>query len=735
VSDIQLDKQVISDGRKEALEDVAAPLRDQIAEKLYDKLMDLGVGQRVQGMWEKGSANRETWLERQKEYLAHWDEYLINDTSGAFQGSSQLHLPVAFTVCKTAHARFMQAIWQDPPLHTKAENEASIERVPVVQDVMRHYLVKGANYNAGVRRVVDQWIWDWITTGSGIMKWRWEVQYERYVDVEMVQEAAPPLFMSTPGGEVAQEIPQTRMVEKEVEKVDKCFEGPVLELVNMEDILIIGGAGDPDLADAVLHKQPLTASDLWTLADRKIFKKSAVEKIIEAGPDTQEADTGGDLKTQRAHHAGQAGLDTQADLDRYTIIEAHLKLDVDGSGINTNVIAWVHPRTSQLLRATYSRRVSKSGKRPFIKADFQIRKGQEFGVGLVELLYPLTKELDAHHNMRIDFGLISVMPIGFYRPASGIDPETIQFEPGQLIPVENPATDIVFPQMGNRTVFGMQEEAALMQMIERLTSISDLNMGVINGQGATRTATGTRGLLGEMSANLDVYLGRLNEGWTKALRYLLQMLQQRIPAGLSFRITGDAGSDYWRTVRDSGDIAGNYDLEVSPNSATSNPAIQQEQAAQIIQLVSNPLAIQMGIVGPAQFFEAYKNQLMAMGVKDWGRYALKPDGYERALTPEEEANRVLRGQAVPVTPNMDHQGFIEYADMFIDTDELNGQFPPESIGLLKIQQMKHQQMIQALSEVAAQQANVTQMKQNASMGSSPAAMPTAPAAPPTAQGA
>ncbi len=712
MSDIQLDKDVVQDGRKDTLQDVEAPLRDRINQKLYDKLVEMNIGQKVDGMWNKGSANREAWLERQKEYLAHWDEYLVNSADGASEGSSQLHLPMAFTVCKTAHARFMQALWQDPPLHTKAQNEASIERVPVVQDTMRYFLVQGANYNAGVRRTVDMWIWDWITTGSGITKWRWDVQYERFVDVEMVQEKGPSLFQAAPDGSI-QEIPQIQMVEKEVEKVDKCFDGPVLDLVNMEDILIIGGGGDPDLADAVLHKQELTASELWTLVDRKVFKREAVEKIIEGGSDSREGDTGGDIKTQRAHHAGQAGLDTQADLDRYTVMESHLRLDVDGSGINTGVIAWVHPRSCELLRATYSRRVNKTGKRPFIKADFQVRKNQEFGVGLVELLYPLTKELDAHHNMRVDFGLISVMPIGFYRPASGIDPETIQFEPGQLIPVENPQTDIVFPQMGNRTVFGMQEEAALMQMIERLTSISDLNMGVINGQGATRTATGTRGLLSEMSANLDVYLGRLNEGWAKALKYLLHMLQQRMPPGLSFRITGDSGNDYWRTVRDASDIAGNFDIEVSPNSAASNPAIQAEQAGQIMQIVSNPLTIQMGIVGPGQYYEAVKNQLMAMGVRDWGRYALKPDGYERTMTPEEETNRILRGMEVPVHPQADHQGFIEYAEMFQATDELNGQFPVESIALLEIQKKKHMQMMQALEAQAAQAANVQQMRTNA----------------------
>ncbi len=37
------------------------------------------------------------------------------------------------------------------------------------------------------------------------------------------------------------------------------------------------------------------------------------------------------------------------------------------------------------------------------------------------------------HNMRIDFGMISVMPVGFYKANSSLDPKTITMEPGALI--------------------------------------------------------------------------------------------------------------------------------------------------------------------------------------------------------------------------------------------------------------------------------------------------------------
>lgn len=729
MSELNSDQLVINEGRKNALSGVEAPLRDRIVKALYDKLADeegLNIPARVANIWTTGTKNRAIWNERQLAWLNSWDQYLIGDNSGDYEGSSNLHVPMPFMVCKTFHARMLQAIWQDPPFNCKANNQAALERVPVVRDTLRYYLMRGANYNKGVAQVVDSWIWDWCTLGSSIMKLRWDVQYSRFRDVRNVPKVKRQIVLAPDGSEQAVDVPYEE--EEEFDAVKRCFDGPVFDLVDLEDILIVGGGGDPDLADAVLQRQYLTASELWTLSDRKIFNADAVEAVVGGGPDRLSGAVGNDAKEERSRNAGKGSLDSEEDLDRYEIIEAYLRVDVDGSGINSDIVAWVHTKSRKLLRATYLYRISKSGERPFIKADFQPRKGQEFGVGLVEMLYPLSVEMDFHHNSRIDFGLLSTMPFGFYRPSSGIDPQTIRYEPGALIPVDNPATDVFFPNLGNRTSFGFQEEAALQQMVERLTSVSDLNLGVLGGQGATRTATGARALMSESSGNLDVYLRRLNYGWSKALRVLLHTLQQRIPKGLSFRVTGDDGADYWRVVRSADDIEGDYDIEVSPNSSSSNSGMQQELASQVFGLVSNPLLIQTGTVTPGNLYEAAKNLLQAWGAKDWAKFIQKPMGYEYIPTPLEELNRVFAGMKAPILPNSDHQGFIALWEEFKANDELLGQVNEEQTQMAERQAQAHAQMMQALSEAQAQAANAGQMQRNAAMSQQQAPTGMNPAA-------
>lgn len=708
------DKKVIEKGRKSPLKDVDASLRDQIVVKLAKKLKDADIGKKVSDLWDRGTANRVEWLEKQREFMASWDQHRITDPDGAFDGSSDLHVPMPLTVAKTMHARFFQAILSvDPPFSLKARTEAFYDRVPIVSDTMRYAINDWANYNKGIEEEIDKWLWSWITAGSGILKWGWDCRYTRFVDVVMEEDEAPPVEVIDPqtGRIVLQR--KTKMVEKEKEITKKIFEGPTCSFRELEDIIIIGGGGNPDKADAVLECDWLDASQLWTLVDRKVFDADAVEATIESGPDSLDSQPHNAKKVDSALEAGVASNDNDMDNDKYMVIEAYLRIDVDGNGIFSDVVVWVHKKSRELLKATYLHRMNKAGERPYKKIDFHLRNGQEYGVGIVEMLFPLSKELDAMHNMRIDFGLISVMPFGFYRASSSINPETIHMEPGALIPVDNPQQDVYFPQMGNRSVFGFQEEQALQTMVERLTAISDMNLGVIGGQGITRTATGARTLAGESSANLDVYLRRLNRGWKGSLEYLLHMLQQRIPPGLSFRVTGESGNDYWRQIASQDNIVGDYDIEVSPNTSSSNHMIQEQNAQEIMQLTSNPLDIQLQIVTPANRYEALKNYMQAKGYKDFGRFIQKPQGYHRQFTPEEEANRLLRGIEVPVNPEDDHQGFIDFFDNIMEHDELLGQFDEAQTVALALQSRRHKRMMDALQQMAAQTANVQQMQLNA----------------------
>jgi hypothetical protein len=713
------DKEVIegSKGRQNTLKGKIqeASLRDQIPKKLLSKLNDLDIGQQVAEIWNSANANRSEWLDSQMKLLQEFEQFVAPIYQPAYNWSSTVHLPVAYTLCRTFHSRMYSALFSFDPFFTvTARKEANSDRAPLVQELLRYTLKEWCNDYSGIEEVCDRWLWSWITSGRGILKSRWERKYTRFMDVVDVQRPGPTQFVIDEQGN-EQAVPTMETVEEEQEVVLTCFDGPQVDLVLPEDLVIVGGEGDPDKADVVIHQQFLTASELWTLSDQGIFDEDAVRNVIAGGPSSKSGDVTGIIKQERSELSQQGSLDVEYDQDRYRILECYMKKSVDGSGIASDIVVWVCLNTRDVLRASYLHRLSKAGQRPFAVIDFHRKTDTSHPVGLVELTYSLCKELDTIHNMRLDFGLLSTLPFGFYRASSSLSQTKIPLEPGSLMPTDNPQTDIFFPNLGNRTSWGMQEEAALYNYVERMTSVSDLSLGILGGQGASRTATGSRIVANENNSNLDIYLKRMNRGVKKLLRLIFEQVQMRIPAGLQFKLLGEDGNNYWGQVKSREEIAGNYDFELEGSSAASNKQVQIDTAQQIYQVTANPLDIQLGIITPAERFEAVKNLLQAIGVRSWSKFVRKPDGASRLFTPEEIANRVLAGVDVRLGPEQDLDGFIQYVQYVFDTDELLGQFNEEQTILLARKMQEAQQMSQALKEMASQQANARQMQNNAAM--------------------
>jgi hypothetical protein len=730
VSDIQNDAAVVGK-RKNILKDdenkglqVTASLRDQQLEKLASKLEDMDIGEKVAKMWDTAAADQAERLARQSQYLDELDEFIkpIYDTPQDWQ--SNIHLPTILTVCKTYHGRMFGALWDiDPPFVCRSRKPANEDQAMLVEELMRYTLRDWANDYEGVEAELDVWLWDWITKGDAYLKAGWKKEFSRFQNIEDYQVEDTRMEMDPASGDSVV-VPFMRTAEREVTKTEEVFNGPNVKRIFMENIQVIGGEGNPQKADAVLEQSWITASEMWAAVDQKLFRKDSVEKAIQGGKDRVIAnDATGSIKQKQIEQAGRSMLDREVEIDRYRVIEAYLKVDVDGSGITADVVVWVHARTREILRATYLRRTMPSGKRPYAHIAFHKRQGVEYSVGLVEMLYSLGKEIDAMHNINIDIGLMTSAPVGFYRPTmSTMKDGAIPLEPGSMIPVDEPRNDVYFPEMGNRTAFGFQEISALMNQVERVTSISELSLGIIGGQGVARTATGTRAVLGESSNNLSIYIKRMNRGWRTVLRLVFELLQQKLPPGFQFRITGDDGNGYWATIQDKQEICGMYDFELEANSSNSNKQIQQEQANMILQLTSNPMDLQLGIVSIANRYEALKNMLKVNGIKAVSKYTTLPQGAALQLTPLEFVDRILAGMDVPLNPTMDLASIAALMEAFFTDEELNGQFGPNELAVLNVKMNEIQQFQAAMQQQAATAAVASQQNMNTQASMQPGNM-------------
>lgn len=694
---------------REAIEDIA-PQIDHHQSSLAKKCNDIQAGMKLTQIWSTGNSNRSEWLQRQQKYLSSWDEFVDNEdlSRGPWQESSNLHLPVTLTAVRALHARMFAALYSvQPPFSVKPHNEAATVAVPLVEGIMQWTIKEWINCYDGIAEVLDQWLWEWITTGTGILKIRWERKFSRYIEA---QEKT--VIEQVWNDDLKQMIPTPRLVTNDVAVTKKIFDGPAAEVISPEDILLAGGDGDITKADTVIHRYYETRSGLYQLADQKIFDADVVEEIMEGGLDSEYTDEASSLKMDKSANSGiiQENIDT--DLDRFEILECYCKMDVNDDGLDEDVIVWVHTRSKKVLRATYLYRVYGEGHRPFAKIDFLKKRGHQFGIGVPEILYSLQNEIDAMHNLKLDYGILSTMPFGFYRAAGGMKPETLELEPGKLIPVNDPQSDVYFPNLGNRAAFASQEEGNLLSYVERLISISDTNLGVIGGQGAARTATGVNAIVSENNLNLDIFIKRAQRGWKQFLRTLLQIIQKRMPKEMQIRITGEDGGLHPFLI-ERGDIQGRFDFDIDATSVNSNKAVTREIAQQILNLTLNPLLIQMGIVTPDNLYNACKNWVVSMDVKDFARYLNKPSDLEVFITPQQEVSRLLQGMPVPVHPAMKHEAFMRYVENIVNTPEYLGTLTEEQSIKIAQQYEVHKKMAEAIAAQEAQFANQQQQQINA----------------------
>lgn len=725
---IQSDVKVVEEGRKAPLPVASETrLQDKSVEKLVATLEEKQIGAIICDNWIKESSLLSEYLKRQLEQLDRLDNFhTATGESNPFGGTSALHVPMPFTVCKTYHARFVEALLGiDPPFSVKPRREDAADAVQSVEDLIRFSLTSWANRGQGIETAIDTWIWNWCTTGTGIIKNRWLVEYERYISTETKYKQAHPRMETLPDGSIL-EIPSWTTEEIEVEKVERTQYCPQFDIINNEDIVIIRGEGDPDAADLVIHRSYVQASDLWMGVDRGIYKEEVVADIIQGGKSNPMApqDQGSQIKLLRKTIAGHTDFGSSGQ-DVYEVLEACLKYDVDGNGINTEIVVLVERRTKKILKATYLRRIAKNGKRPYAVAHFHRRPGEAFGVGLMEMLQPLSKELDIMHNTRIDNVFLESTPFYIYRKTAGFDPDTIVIEPSSGIGV-NDIGDIVFPQLPNRTQFTMEEEQVVGNYVERLTGISELSLGIPSStQGVARTATGANALMGENNTNLSIHLRRLNQGFTRLLQNTWFMLRDKVEPGFAFRVMGSDGKDVFHQVSDV--MMGiDVDFEVCANSSNSNKSVQVQTAQSIMQITQNPLLIQSGISDPSKMYAGIKFYLQSLGVKDVHRYVNEPAGYEYLPSPQEEFQRIIIGKDSPVVPQMDHASYIAFLSKILELQSQSdpgGQLNNDQLNAIMNQLKKHQEMAQALQQQQAQQSNMGQMQQNMAMAQ-PGAQPT-----------
>ena len=340
--------------------------------------------------------------------------------------------------------------------------------------------------------------------------------------------------------------------------------------------------------------------------------------------------------------------------------------------------------------------------------------GQWFGMGLPELLEHMRDLSKIILDQMIDKHTLSNTPFGFYRAASGVRPEKINWEPGGLYPLANPQQDIAFPQMP------LQDQTIAMNLITWVQQRSEaasmqgaLQMGSVpqGKASALRTSSNMMNILQQGDARPERILRRFFNGLAELYQQMHELNKVFLPPNKQYRITGvdQAGDDPYKEVKSPQDIGGMFQFEFKANSLNTSKAIQSQVLTELIPTLANPLTLQMGMTDPEHLYNLLCDLIKSLG-QDENRYLKTPPNANiPKLTAEQAMQQMMMGEIPQGLPAEGAQQHLQALDMLqqdprfaqiVRSDPSFGMIFQQWVQKVQMAMMQEQQQMMAAQQFA-----------------------------------
>lgn len=476
------------------------------------------------------------------------------------------------------------------------------------------------------------------------------------------------------------------------------YDGPRIIVKDYDDVfhppraanLQIPGPSNPGGASHVILRDYPVVDEIRRLAKSGFYKVS--NEDLEKMGNTQSSQTDDEMKVQKD--------DLQGTTENTPKVESHRKLtrlvcfdmfDIDGDGVDEDVIFWVVKETETLLKvaALTDLYPSNPPRRPFAESSMIPIKGRRGGISMPEMLEGLHDAQKMLFDQTIDSGTVRNAPFGFYRTTGTMKPEVLRLMPGELYPLGDPQRDVNFPSLGNQgaDAFGLNMLTVLSSMEERLTTIGDLQLGRVPAgkSSALRTVGGISLLAGQGEARPERILRRFFIGLCEIWAQIHELNQHFLPKGKQFRVFGmdRPGEDPYQEIGDRSEIMGRFNFTFSANVLNASKQAMQEALAGLLSVYISPLAFQMGLIDEGGAYRLLRDFGKSQG-QDPDRYLTEPHpgAMKPKITAEEAISQILVSQIPDGEPFEGPQAHLQTLQAFIKSPNF-GLLQPEQVELYK----------------------------------------------------
>lgn len=702
--------------------------------------------ERALSKYEEFTLDRMEWLSRREEFYLGWDDYLSPIYKGLWDGSSNLHLPKTEIQANQMHARFLQALFFiSPPFFIDPQEDMDEERVLQIERKMKYILMRYCNYNKGIFNVMDDFCWDLVTGGIGILRRDWKVEQRRFLKVDENPDFLSDGFdLKRAFSEDIDEDEFRLMVDEAIKTpyeekfvVRTTFNGPILTAEDPTFILFKGRVVDStnlNLHQTVMQVCYFTENDLIGFKQSQYMDEDVIDEILDRPGDV----FGNTTMTMRANGLYSAQdrvtgvrtvnpMNTEKQYEMLCLYDT-VSVSMKKHSLADKVVYYVHPASKNLPRWSYLDRHSGNGKLPLHMCHLYRRPRTSVGRGLVETHGPLNEMSDVLINQAIDAGSLANNPMFGYRGSSTFDPDEIRVEPGMGVKLDDVNNDLRFFNWNVNPTWSVSIIGLIDQMMSQLTSLGPESSGVVGGRvGPMRSNAGVKSMFAERDVNLDVLMRRLNDTISDVYEGLYYDCEERMPKELRIPVIGmdgvpeldEDGAPMFQTVSRS-DAAQRVHFGLYANATNMNRQAQLEASMQMAQFLFQRVALETGIVKPENVYNVLNDVLKNMGKQRINRFISKPDGVD-AITFEAELYCCAQGIMPPVVmADPKHAEKIEryneeLAKDVSTMDEQYGSLHEKAIPMMKAALAKHEKFLATLEKAQAMQ-NPTGMTQSPTLG-------------------
>lgn len=513
------------------------------------------------------------------------------------------------------------------------------------------------------------------------------------------------------------------------------FDGPSIIPVELEDIVVPGRSenlqpctmSNPAGAKHVFKVDYPTLDELLRLVDSGFYDEVTDEQKDELKK-TAATHLGDQLdpEAQKVLQDDLTGLLTQMHSDSqenpFTRLTFFGKADLDGDGLEEEVVYWLLEKPQMLLRARYLTEVYPTTpmRRPFAMAKFLPVNGQFYAIGLIELMESGYDIIKKTFDQMVDSGDLTNTPWGFYRPMSGIRPEVMRMGPGDLYPTNSPKDDVYYPTLPQgMAAFGHNLISLVNQILDQTTLVGQLQLGgVPQGKSAAlRTTSNMQSLLQQGDARPERILRRFFTGLVEIWQQFHELNQIFLPKNKQFRITTGVTKDKdpYVTIENRDQITGRFLFDFGASILNTNRAMSAQSLQEMMGVLVNPLLFQLGIETPENLHKLLSDYIKSKG-QDPEKYISSPtqdpfaDGVK--ISAGDAINSIMNGfypYGAPLEPLEQHlQMLVEFTQDKANMEVLSsqqqgmlGQYAAQRVH--EFQVLQQQQMMMANAQAMQQQ--------------------------------